>query len=812
MNVLKRHLAIILSLFMIFTMCPSTLYASSIDTDGAAAAEITEPEPDTAPGEIIVEETENTAEEIVDEAVDETVNGTVDETIDDAAPVIEETISDTAPDTDEYAEEPAPETDPQDITPSIDENPESEDLVGKPITVGTNVTATFDSSTGAIVLTSNGGTLWPGWASKAGLNPFEIKSIKVASGTVYCPADSCGLFHSFSNLKTLDLSHFGYSKITDASYMFYECSSLKSLDLSILDTSKCTNMDNMFCGCTSLTDLNIVFFDTSNVKSMIRMFRNCSSLKTLDLTSFDTRNVVHMDNMFESCTGFTSFNLSQFETPKLTSLRDIFYNCSNLTTVDISGFDLSKVDKSNTLFEKCSKLQLIRTPKRNTVARDLPVTLYDKANKSYTKLPVTSESMLLSKSKQLLKGTMLVGERVTASKDSSGAVSFYSENGTLWNDWRRNYPDLVYATSLKVAYGTMYLPADSSYLFNESIQLTSVDFTNVNTSKVTSMDGMFSLCYQLKALDLSKFNTSKVTNMHGMFYGCQNLNALDLSMFDTSKVTNTDFMFGNCFALKILDLSSFNLSKNTVSSQTFFGTKLYLLKAPKYDKLSTPLPAPLYDSSGKKYTAVPNLSKSIVLAKSKQLAKDCETYGKLFTDVLDPLHPYYKAIYWAAQKGITKGYSDGSFGIDLPCTRGHAVMFLWRMAGCPAPKAVSKSPFSDVPTTHTFYKAVLWAQQKGITKGYTTGPNKGKFGINDTCTRGQIMMFIWRYKGQPKPKPVSKSPFSDVPMNHPFYQAILWGSQKGVTNGYTTGPNKGKFGVNDNCTRGQIVTFLYRIR
>ena len=128
------------------------------------------------------------------------------------------------------------------------------------------------------------------------------------------------------------------------------------------------------------------------------------------------------------------------------------------------------------------------------------------------------------------------------------------------------------------------------------------------------------------------------------------------------------------------------------------------------------------------------------LTRLEELAKDCETYGKLFTDVLNPSHPYYKAIYWAAQKGITKGYSDGSFGIDLPCTRGHAVMFLWRVAGCPAPKAVSKSPFSDVPKTHTFYKAVSWAASYKITTGFSDGT----FRPSAECTRGQCVAFIYR--------------------------------------------------------------------
>lgn len=175
-----------------------------------------------------------------------------------------------------------------------------------------------------------------------------------------------------------------------------------------------------------------------------------------------------------------------------------------------------------------------------------------------------------------------------------------------------------------------------------------------------------------------------------------------------------------------------------------------------------------------------------------------------FKDVLDSSNPYYKAIYWAADNGITKGYNDGTFGIDRSCTRGEAVMFLWRLAGKPAPEAAATSPFKDVKTNHTFYKAILWASQAKVTTGYSDKT----FRPNDTCTRGQIMTFIWRFKGKPAPKNVTKSPFSDVPKNHTYYKAILWGAQKKVTKGFADGT----FGIDTDCSRGQIVTFLYRIK
>ncbi len=177
--------------------------------------------------------------------------------------------------------------------------------------------------------------------------------------------------------------------------------------------------------------------------------------------------------------------------------------------------------------------------------------------------------------------------------------------------------------------------------------------------------------------------------------------------------------------------------------------------------------------------------------------------GKLFDDVQDPSHPYYQAIYWAVDEGITKGYTGTNlFGIDDPCTRSQAMMFLWRIAGQPAPKAQSKSPFSDIKPSHPHYKAVLWAYQKGIAKGYANGT----YGVDIPCTRGQIMTFIWRYAGQPNPRK-NVSPFKDK-LTPAYRTAILWGSELGITKGYSDGTFKDSVP----CTRGQIVTFLYRIR
>ena len=176
---------------------------------------------------------------------------------------------------------------------------------------------------------------------------------------------------------------------------------------------------------------------------------------------------------------------------------------------------------------------------------------------------------------------------------------------------------------------------------------------------------------------------------------------------------------------------------------------------------------------------------------------------KVFSDVLDPSHPYYNAIYWAADKGIAGGYSDGTFGIDRACTRAEAIRFLWCFAGKPEPKQTPALSFRDVPKSGAFYKPILWAYQTGIAGGYSDGT----FRMNEACTRGHIMMFIWKYLRKPVPAMSSSSPFCDVPKQHIYYRAILYGYQKKITKGFADGT----FGVDKNCTRGQIVKFLHNL-
>jgi hypothetical protein len=160
---------------------------------------------------------------------------------------------------------------------------------------------------------------------------------------------------------------------------------------------------------------------------------------------------------------------------------------------------------------------------------------------------------------------------------------------------------------------------------------------------------------------------------------------------------------------------------------------------------------------------------------------------------------YYDAVLWAVENGITSGTSEDTFSPNASCTRAQMVTFLWRAAGKPEP-TTTLNPFVDVAPTAYYYKAVLWAMEQGITNGV----NATTFGADMPCNRGQMATFLWRTAG--KKAPSIQNTFADVKTGMYYSDAVLWAAENGITNGKTATA----FGPDDICTRGQMVTFLYR--
>ena len=172
----------------------------------------------------------------------------------------------------------------------------------------------------------------------------------------------------------------------------------------------------------------------------------------------------------------------------------------------------------------------------------------------------------------------------------------------------------------------------------------------------------------------------------------------------------------------------------------------------------------------------------------------------VFVDVATGSY-YEDAVDWAVENGITKGTDDTHFSPDGICTRAQAVTFLWRAAGSPEPETRTM-PFTDVPVGSYYYDAVLWAVENGITKG----TSDTTFSPNMTCTRAQIVTFLWR--SEKSPAAGRANPFADVKSTAYYADAVLWAVKENITKGTTNTT----FSPDADCTRAQIVTFLWRCK
>lgn len=168
-----------------------------------------------------------------------------------------------------------------------------------------------------------------------------------------------------------------------------------------------------------------------------------------------------------------------------------------------------------------------------------------------------------------------------------------------------------------------------------------------------------------------------------------------------------------------------------------------------------------------------------------------------FTDVESGAF-YEDAVKWAVENKITQGETDTTFAPNKTCTRGQIVTFLWRANGSPEPSSTA-NPFVDVKSGEYYYKAMLWAKEKGI----TSGTDATHFSPNAACNRAQAVTFLWRANNKPAG---SGSSFGDVPSGEYYAEAVKWANGAGVTSGETSTT----FAPDKSCTRGQIVTFLYR--
>jgi hypothetical protein len=174
-------------------------------------------------------------------------------------------------------------------------------------------------------------------------------------------------------------------------------------------------------------------------------------------------------------------------------------------------------------------------------------------------------------------------------------------------------------------------------------------------------------------------------------------------------------------------------------------------------------------------------------------AQEAAVQSGTFSDVSSG-HYAYDAVTWAIDQGITNGTGAGKFSPNLTCTTGQILTFLYRANGSPS---ASGSSFSDVSASDYFYAPSCWAKIQGLVSGSKLAPSS-------PCTRAQVVTYLWQLAGSPAV--TSSASFTDVPSSASYAQAVQWAVEQGITNGTSTTT----FSPDTTCTRGQIVTFLYR--
>ena len=261
------------------------------------------------------------------------------------------------------------------------------------------------------------------------------------------------------------------------------CLFRNKLSLNFTNMQNITSLYEMFrFGCRYLKELEFLSFDTSNVSNMGKTFAYLGTLTTLDLSGFNTSKVTAMNELFYECRSLTNIiGLDNLDTTKVTSFYQMFYNCKEFETLDVSSFNTSSLTNMSNMFYGCTKLTSIN--------------LFSSTSGNLTRM-----------------------------------------QGVFW------YCEKLNSITLNINTSNV---TNMSYLFNNCMNLISLDVSNFNTSNVTSMASMFTYCMKLTSLDLSNFNTSKVKDMSYMFQNCNGLTSLNLSNFNTSTVTNCTYMLFN---------------------------------------------------------------------------------------------------------------------------------------------------------------------------------------------------------------------------------------------------------------------------
>ena len=335
-----------------------------------------------------------------------------------------------------------------------------------------------------------------------------------------------------------------------------------------LNTSEVKYMSNMFAGCSKLKSVDLTYMNLQNVEDMSYMFYYCLALNTVYLKGLNTYNVKYMNSMFEFCTSLGYLDLSSFNTQKVKNFERMFYGCSLLKAIYASPkfvvVNSPNLISKAEMFSRCYKLA--------------------GETKSYYPTHVNGDFAKID------GGYFLnAADLIPWVKQNDKTFTFYygyKKTKTLgkgeyklddWLNKKRNDRTSFTKATFDESFA-LYQPTSCDSWFFYYLRLEEIENLHyLNTSKVTTMEGMFMQCSVIKSLDLSTFETSNVENFYGMFAHCKELESLDVSNFDTSAATNMREMFIRCLKLKTIDLTNFETAK--VKTMTKMFSKSTNLKA-----------------------------------------------------------------------------------------------------------------------------------------------------------------------------------------------------------------------------------------
>lgn len=334
-----------------------------------------------------------------------------------------------------------------------------------------------------------------------------------------------------------------------------------------LNTSNVSNMSNMFAGCSNLKSVDLTYMNLQNVEDMSYMFYYCLALNTVYLKGLNTYKVKNMNSMFEFCTSLGYLDLSSFNTQNVQNFQKMFFQCRSLKAIYASPMfvvNITNPTPKAEMFSGCFKLAgESMSYKPAYVNGD-----YAKFDRGYFLDAKYLQPWVKQNDKTF---TFYYGYKKALSK---------GEGEYKLDDWlNKNRNDRISFTKATFDESfALYQPTSCDSWFFYYMRLEEIENLHyLNTSKVTTMEGMFMQCSVIKSLDLSAFETSNVENFYGMFAHCKELESLDVSNFDTSAATNMREMFIRCLKLKTIDLTNFETAK--VKTMTKMFSKNTNLKA-----------------------------------------------------------------------------------------------------------------------------------------------------------------------------------------------------------------------------------------